>query len=219
MSTQTPNLNLTMPALEELYDLDVWNTNSQKIDDFAGTVQAHLANQQNPHNVTAAQIGVEKPLQDIIDSGAKNRLKITASSTVLSGVTVTINAVKGEITLNGTCETTSTYTITDLSTLGLSTSTTYKICGDLPETSDSRYMLYAYTAGAGQWDNLTNNDKQYDSQWTNLRLRIYAGQTFNNLTLRPMICSVDDFKISPNFVPHCPTLAELYAMVMGVMMS
>lgn len=173
----------------------------------------HYTREDNPHNVTAAQIGVEKPLQSIIDSGAKNRLKITASSSTVGGVTVTINAVTGEITLNGTCETTSTYTITDLSTLGLSTATTYKICGDLPETSDSRYMLYAYTSGAGQWDNLTNNDKFYNSLWTSFRLRIYAGQTFNNLVIRPMICSVDDFNISPNFVPYCPTLAELYALV------
>ena len=175
----------------------------------------HYTRENNPHNVTAAQIGVEKTLQYIIDSGAKNRLKITAPSSTVGGVTVTINPVAGEITLNGACETTSTYTITDLSTLGLSTSTAYKICGDLPETSDSSYMLYAYASGAGQFDNLTNNDKYYNTLWTNLRIRIYEGQTFNNLVLRPMICSVDDFNISQNFVPYCPTLAELYAMVMA----
>lgn len=145
----------------------------------------------------------------IVNDGAKNKLKITASSRTVGGVTVTVNHATGEITLNGTCETTSTYTIADLSTLGLSTSTTYKICGELPGTSDSSYMLYAYASGAGQYDNLTNNDKAYNALWTNFRLRIYEGATFDNLVIKPMICPIEYFNVSPAFVPYAMTNLEL----------
>lgn len=41
--SQTTNLNLTKPALSDAFKLDDWNGNTQKIDDWAGTVIAELA--------------------------------------------------------------------------------------------------------------------------------------------------------------------------------
>lgn len=40
---QTANLDLKKPELSESYKLEDWNTNTQKIDDWAGTVNTALA--------------------------------------------------------------------------------------------------------------------------------------------------------------------------------
>lgn len=47
----TENLELKKPAQEDFYNVDDFNENFQKIDDFAGR-------KDNPHNVTKAQVGL-----------------------------------------------------------------------------------------------------------------------------------------------------------------
>lgn len=56
--TTTEHLGLTKDAPSEAYDVERVNANSDKIDEFAGETKAHLANQDNPHAVTASQVGV-----------------------------------------------------------------------------------------------------------------------------------------------------------------
>lgn len=56
--TTTEHLGLTKDAPSEAYDVERVNANSDKIDAFAGEVKAHLANKDNPHAVTASQVGV-----------------------------------------------------------------------------------------------------------------------------------------------------------------
>lgn len=46
MSTETTNLGLTKPELDEQYQLSVWNENSDILDQFAGEVNTALANKQ-----------------------------------------------------------------------------------------------------------------------------------------------------------------------------
>lgn len=50
MSTNTANLNLIKPAQEDFYNVDDFNENFQKLDDFVGR-------KDNPHDVTAQQTG------------------------------------------------------------------------------------------------------------------------------------------------------------------
>lgn len=50
MGTKTNTLNLTLPAKEDFYNVEEFNQNFQKIDDFANR-------KDNPHEVTAAQVG------------------------------------------------------------------------------------------------------------------------------------------------------------------
>jgi hypothetical protein len=40
---QTTNLDLKKPELSEAFKLEDWNSNTQKIDDWAGTVDAAVA--------------------------------------------------------------------------------------------------------------------------------------------------------------------------------
>ena len=53
MATNTENLNLKKPAQDDFYNVDDFNENFQKIDDFAGR-------KDNPHNVTKEQLGLGK---------------------------------------------------------------------------------------------------------------------------------------------------------------
>ena len=44
MASYTTNLNLEMPTVNEKYDVLKQNANWQKVDDYAGTVNEHIAN-------------------------------------------------------------------------------------------------------------------------------------------------------------------------------
>ena len=46
----------------------------------------------------------------------------------------------------------------------------------------------------------------------NVYIVVKSGQTFD-LTFKPMICDKVYYDVSPDFVPYCPSLAELYALV------
>ena len=50
MAAKTTNLGLTQPSQEDFYNVDDFNQNFQKIDDFVGR-------KDNPHGVTAEQVG------------------------------------------------------------------------------------------------------------------------------------------------------------------
>lgn len=62
MSTQTQNLQLIKPDKDEYYDIQVQNSNMDKIDtsihSLSTNVEEHLGNKNNPHNVTKSQIGL-----------------------------------------------------------------------------------------------------------------------------------------------------------------
>ena len=34
-----------------------------------------------------------------------------------------------------------------------------------------------------------------------------------NITIKPMICTAADWAVSQQFVPYCPTMAEMYEMI------
>ena len=58
MATNTEFLNLKKPAQEDFYNVDDFNENFQKIDDFA-------KRKDNPHGVTAKQIGAVPALNGL----------------------------------------------------------------------------------------------------------------------------------------------------------
>lgn len=57
MSGKTAKLNLILPELDEYYDIGVHNDNYSIIDEVLGE---HRSNEDNPHNVTKAQVGLGK---------------------------------------------------------------------------------------------------------------------------------------------------------------
>lgn len=56
MATYTQNINLKKPDPSDFYNIEDFNENSNKIDAFAKTTSDHIANKQNPHNVTLDQV-------------------------------------------------------------------------------------------------------------------------------------------------------------------
>ena len=61
MAENTKNLNLKKPAQNDFYNVDDFNENFQKLDEFAGR-------KDNPHGVTAKQIGAV-PMLNGLDDG------------------------------------------------------------------------------------------------------------------------------------------------------
>lgn len=59
MAINTENLELIKPTQEDFYNVDDFNQNFQKIDDFAGR-------KDNPHNVTAEQTGALSSITEVI---------------------------------------------------------------------------------------------------------------------------------------------------------
>ena len=55
MSTETANLGLTKPELDEQFKLSDWNGNSDKIDEFAGEVNTALAGKASAADLAAKQ--------------------------------------------------------------------------------------------------------------------------------------------------------------------
>lgn len=81
MAEKTPNFNLTKPLESEFYDINVQNGNMDKIDqalqghadqifklqegagtEIQETLTAHINNKNNPHGVTAADVGAAPPI-------------------------------------------------------------------------------------------------------------------------------------------------------------
>ena len=163
-------------------------------------------------------------LAEIIDSGAKNRMKLTGSDVTGYGVSCTFDATAGTITLDGVnqdkkCTGSFNIQCADSRALGLKAGTVYHLSCEGYQTSDTTIGIYVYTSGAtpvSQFDSYNNNEAAWNSAWeqaSGFRLFIRSGTVVDNVVLKPMICSKAEWDISQTYVPYCPTLPELYAMI------
>lgn len=161
---------------------------------------------------------------DLIDTGSKNRMKLTGSNVTGYGIACTFDVAAGTIHLDGinpdkTCTGSFNIQAADSRALGLIEGTTYRFTCDGYATDNNTIGIYVYTSGATplyQFDCFTNTVAAWESAWeqaSGFRLFIRQGTVVDDVTLRPMICTERDYQISPDFVPYCPTLAELYALV------
>lgn len=153
----------------------------------------------------------EKSLVNLIDTGGKNFLKLTDTATTSKkGVTITYNN-DGTYTLDssGNPSTGADYfyiartsenpvfpanTVITGCTGGTDTTYRLQLAGTTIYQTDSPVTLAADTSGS-------------------LIFYFAGGITFDNLIIKPMACCKSDFDLSPDFVPYCPSLAELYALV------
>lgn len=180
----------------------------------------HYTRDDNPHNVTAAQIGVEKPLQDIIDSGSKNKLKNVATTTTSGEAVFTVNA-DGTISVYTTDTTAAPRNIQIASTAQNINVNSDDIVSGTPRTDKDVSMQFGIGA-SGNIKNIEPKDGYTTAGATGVLryITIFVRSGVNipqsePLTFKPMICTATDWRISEEYVPYCPTLAELYAMVRG----
>lgn len=155
-------------------------------------------------------------LPEIIDSGAKNLMQITITTGThsASGIDYTVNADQTEVTAENTATSTS-YII--LQTLAIKAGT-YVISGCPAGGGDATYKIRlgdADNANAYITQDIGDTQEFTLTRDYNMYVMIYifpaAGNV--NLTFKPMICTMEDWVVSHEYVPYCPTLYELYKIV------
>ena len=144
-------------------------------------------------------------LIELCDSGAKNIVKLTGAYGAVSSnpnLTVATNPDTGIVTLSGTASVSGVIYITnDYSNLK-----GYVLSGKPSVTED--YLLRVYTVsgtsgiandpGDGTGSVITANDL------CRVALYVIAGKSYNNVTIKPMICTKAAFGVSQKFVPYRP---------------
>ena len=164
-------------------------------------------------------------LAAIINSGAKNRLKMKQTSTTVSGVQITVNSDKS-ITLSGTnssaAETMLLYDFAINNAADsfsgndtpLDANTDY-VCNGT-DNSNARIQVIGY-------EDSTDFDLLYDDyesgvfnsgnySYYSMRIVIRGGAVFDAVTIYPMVCLRSHWDITNSYQPYCPTTRELYEM-------
>lgn len=217
MATETTNYHLIKPGDTDPVDNTPLNQNFDSID---AAIADHVADTNNPHQVTKEQVGLgnvdnvatKDAIAELINSGAKNLIQNAATSRTENGVTFTVNA-DGTVSLTGTASATiwfpimanmsidsGTYTIsnglTD-DTARVIISTTNSISARIFDSNESGYITKTIDAISG----------------VNAYLRVASGKVTDGAVVKPMLCVKAAGDISPAYVPHRPSYDELIARV------
>lgn len=161
---------------------------------------------------------------DMINSGAKNLLQMTQTQTTItrtsgnSSVTAVYDKTAGTVTLNGTHYSGDNTLIFEFYS-GSAVDTPiipageYQLSGVPAGGSSSTYRA-ALTSISGTTD--TGNGAVFtlnEAHYAAYRIFVSGDCTFDNMVFRPMITPKIIYDVTPTFVPYCPTLQQLYAMV------
>ena len=189
-------------------------------------LDSHVADTNNPHQVTKAQVGLgnvdnvatKDVLAELVDSGAKNLLKITAASQTINGVTFTVSD-DGTVTVNGTNTGTSSvaFVLVPNQQAILIPDGDYWFLG-CPQgggnnTFDLRWFRYSPNASAYDTGSGAAIHKSGNTTDSNIAIIVKSGVTVNNITFKPMLCTKAAWDISQEFVPYRPSYDELVARI------
>ena len=189
---------------------------SQELDDGLDAIPLKALQADLAAEVTARE-KLQAAVTSMVNSGAKNRLKLTASSRTHNGITFTVGD-DGTVTANGTA--TANAYIQAAAVPGDSElfDGSYRLCGCPTGGSRETYAQYMALSNYARYDygesvsliptGLTGN--------VGLVIMIYAGYTAENVVFKPMICKASEYLISPEYVPYCPTMQELYQMILDL---
>ena len=155
----------------------------------------------------------------MINSGAKNRLQVTAESKTHNSVTFTVDT-DGTVTASGTATGGNAYIVlaTVPSTSDLFDGT-YVLSGcPAGGARDSTYALYAALSSYSKYDLGDGVELTQPQVSGNISIVaiVYSGYTADNLIFHPMISIAAERSISPDYEPYCPTLPELYQMILDL---
>ena len=152
----------------------------------------------------------EAALVEIVDGGAKNRWKITIPATLPTEFTATIDT-DGGLILNGK---TGSSALTFTTAVQFHAGETVVLSGCPAGGSDESYRIDILR---GENTNYCYGDPVIASGFTEttyqVRIRIAANYTCNNLKFFPMVCTLVAWKISQAYQPYRPSYQELYEMV------
>lgn len=163
---------------------------------------------------------IQAPVAKLVNDGAKNLLKNTATSRTFSGVTFTVNN-DDSVTVTGTATGSTGFRIA-----GAQGSNAYADAIPIPR---GRYTIYPSNSGSStiRWgigimtaSNATRNvtyifdspvtiDVTNDTTRYDFTLAVSNGTVCNGETLYPMICTAEDYEISSEYVPYAENNYEL----------
>lgn len=234
----TSNLHLKKPSGTDPIDISVLNENADTLDAFAGETNTALAGKQDtiadiseirsgaaagatavqPAEFEADQDRQEVEIGSVANAGAKNLLKITATSQTIKGVTFTVNDDQ-TVTVNGTNDGTgaSTFIVVPNNRAITIPDGNYILSG-CPTDGGTPYDLrwYQYSNGKSAYDNGAGASvtKNGNTAASNIAIIVKTGQTANNVVFSPMLrpASITD----STFVPYAPTNRELYEMILAL---
>ena len=150
---------------------------------------------------------------ETIDDGAKNLLKITASSETINGITFTVNA-DGTVVANGTATANTTFFLAALNTYDLPVGK-YILSG-CTGGSATTYDLRFWQAGSTKVNYDEGTEITVGSGDWNYAILIRSGQTVSNLVFKPMICTKAEWDISQEYVPYALPNPKLTAAAIEV---
>ena len=176
-----------------------------------------LAAKVDTSTYTAGQAAQDAQIERLTNEGAKNLLKITASSQTINGVTFTVNTNQ-TVSLSGTATATTTFVIVDNAVANAIPDGSYIMTG-CPAgggltTYDLRWYLYssgksAYDQGRGATVN-----KSGSTTSSNIAILIRSGVITDGIVFRPMLRK--STITSDTFEPYAPTNRELYEMILAL---
>lgn len=144
-------------------------------------------------------------LVEIVDSGAKNLLKISGTSQTVSGVTFTVNS-DGSISASGTATSDAVFNLT--TNLNLQ-SGSYVFSPVFPNgSSGTTFFCDIFDSGYSN-RSVAYQERSIPDTTKIIRFIVANGYTANNITLFPMVCTAANRKISAAFVPYRPSYQEL----------
>lgn len=166
---------------------------------------------------TARQKTDEAVIQQI-NSGAKNRLKLTASSRTHNGITFTVGD-DGTVTASGTATANAYIQVASIPADGELFDGSYRLCGCPEGGSRQSYAQYAALSSYARYDygeSVSLIPTEGLTGGVGIIIMIYSGYTADNVIFKPMVCKAVDYLMSPEHAPYCPTMPELYQMILAL---
>lgn len=152
-------------------------------------------------------------LVHLINENGKNHVKPTATTQTINGITWTVNS-DGTITADGTATANSYITVQVLLADSVFDGN-YYLSGCPDGGSSTTFALYVARGSYTKYDygDGVSLSSSTDGLNKNLIAIVYNGQTVDNIVFQPMICKKVYWDITHKYMPYCPTLPELYALV------
>lgn len=215
--TETENFHLKKPDDTDPTDQRPFNENADIIDEELAKRYTKMEVDEQVDVILGKVTKNTAALTELVDGGAKNKLKITATTQTINGITFTVNQ-DGIITVDG--QLTDTSAIFNVATVSTGSEFNGAVLSGCPSGGgDSTYRLYfqlnsgSYTTYASD----TGNGAEIaNAPNSSCRIRIAVYQSVSNLIFKPMICSKAAWDISRQYVPYRPSYQELYEMVLAL---
>ena len=152
-------------------------------------------------------------ISSVCDYGGKNIFEPTITSGTYYGLTVTVNADNTITINNSTALEESKYIVLGTATPKQAGTYTFDGTPSGITTETGGYMrIEQGSSGVSQVLTPVDIDLN-NTQAFNVYLRVLAGKTYDNVTLKPLLCLKSLYQASSTYEPYAPSNRELYEMI------